>query len=251
MGAAWDPDQPYPEKRFFGFYDGFVKDRADPDNLGRVKVEVPGIIEETDWAYAFGIPGGGSPQRGFWWVPDVGASVLVCFIAGDIDQPRWTPSHWGDDEVPTGADPDVVVVETKLSIIEIDDRNDTSAIRIRAKDSDNKLEIDIKNGTVTLQGASKVIVDGTDQVVLNSGQVLLGSDGAGEPVPLGNKLNDFLSGILDLLKSMGPLGNLGAPVAFTTDTLGANSFGAGGVVSVTSAMKAAIDQHLSQKVNTE
>lgn len=241
--AVWDPDVAYPEKKFHGFYEGFVLEREDPENLGRVRLTVPGVAEETDWAFPFGVPGGGAAQRGLWWIPELNASVIVCFVNGDPDDPRWSPSNWGEGEAPTGAHPDVTIIETKSSIIEIDERAGDRAIRIRAKDSDDKLEFDLETGIAKIQGASKVIIEG--------GEVLLGSGTAAQPVPLGDLLNNFLEGILDILLTASPVSVPTSPSPFSSDVAATNSYGAGGIVAVVTAMKAVISQHLSMKVKTE
>lgn len=47
------------DKRFYGIYRGIVMDTADPDNLGRIKLQVPQILgtATTNWAWPIiGIP---------------------------------------------------------------------------------------------------------------------------------------------------------------------------------------------------
>ena len=91
-------------------YPGFVKDNADPDGLGRVRVIVPGVCdpEPSDWAWPLGTVGGGAQKDGAYATPPVGADVGVLFKLGDIDHPYFLAGNWGKGEEPTawsGVDP--------------------------------------------------------------------------------------------------------------------------------------------------
>lgn len=96
------------EHRYFGKYRGLVVDNADPEQLGRLRLHVPSLIEDctTDWA-APCLPYGGSSDAGFFFVPDVGAKVWVEFEEGNLDLPIWVGSFWskpnGATEIPEPA----------------------------------------------------------------------------------------------------------------------------------------------------
>ncbi len=72
-----------------------VKDNKDPDNMGRVRVEMlwqQPLGEMTDWLRvmtpdAGGGKGGGGKNRGLVVVPEVGDQVLICFRYNDPDRP--------------------------------------------------------------------------------------------------------------------------------------------------------------------
>ena len=243
--SVWDPDTQYPEQKLYGLYDGFVLERDDPDGLGRVKVTVPGILEESDWAFPVGVPGGGAGQGGLWWVPKVNASVAVFFVAGDIEAPRYMPSHWGDGEAPTDAHVDKAILETDSWIIEIDKRSGQRSLKLRSKTTDDHLELDLESGETVISGSSKVIV--------NAPNVYLGSDTAGHPVAWGDIVSDLLNGFAQLLKSAAPLGFAAIPVAFSADVTGfTTKYGAGGITAVTTAgMAADLAANKSGNVNTE
>lgn len=73
---------------------GEVVDNADPENLGRVRVLVPGLLEpESSWAWPIGRMYG--VQNGLWWVPEVGSPVFVFLDQGDVDHPLYMPGWWG------------------------------------------------------------------------------------------------------------------------------------------------------------
>lgn len=79
----------------FGKHRGFVADNADPDKLGRVKLQVPSLLADqvTGWALPC-LPCGGLAGQGLLYVPDVGAQVWVEFEGGDLAYPIWTGTFW-------------------------------------------------------------------------------------------------------------------------------------------------------------
>jgi len=100
------------ERRFYGKYRGFVKDNADPEHLGRLKLQVPSVLGSdvvTGWATPC-LPYGGDADQGFLFIPEVDAGVWVEFEEGDLEFPIWVGSFWskpgGDSELPKPNDPD-------------------------------------------------------------------------------------------------------------------------------------------------
>ncbi|MCP4607052.1 MAG: hypothetical protein GY847_42155, partial [Proteobacteria bacterium] len=82
--------------RYHGMHLGYVTDREDPEQLGRVRVCVPGLLEpHSAWAWPLGTSGGGSKNRGFFAVPEVGADVAVFFARGNLDRPHYLSAHFG------------------------------------------------------------------------------------------------------------------------------------------------------------
>lgn len=91
------------DPRYYGLYFGFVVENVDPEQMGRVTVTVPGLIEpESGWAWPIGM-GGGSAQSGVWDVPKVGAGVGVMFHQGDPDEPVYLAGWYGKGEAPAPA----------------------------------------------------------------------------------------------------------------------------------------------------
>jgi len=85
---------------------------AEDDLIGRIKVSIPGWIEETAWAQPLGW--GGSAQFGINAVPPIGADVAVFFPNGKIDRPLWIAGPPGRGEVfPEFVHPDVMVMGTE------------------------------------------------------------------------------------------------------------------------------------------
>ena len=63
--------------RFYSKYRGIVLDNEDPENLGRIKVVVPSVSNESiEWAYPSSIQG--SPNSGMKYItPSLGQTVWV------------------------------------------------------------------------------------------------------------------------------------------------------------------------------
>lgn len=80
--------------RYYGKYRGMVIANVDPENRGRVLVQVPDILPLTStWALPC-MPVTGL-QSGVYVVPSVGARVWVEFEQGEIDHPIWVGGFWG------------------------------------------------------------------------------------------------------------------------------------------------------------
>lgn len=84
------------ENRYYGKYRGFVVDNADPEQLGRLKLQVPSVLGSdvvTGWAAAC-VPYGGDANQGFLFIPETGAGVWVEFEEGDLEFPIWVGTFW-------------------------------------------------------------------------------------------------------------------------------------------------------------
>ncbi len=100
------------ERRFYGKYRGFVVDNADPEQLGRLKLQVPSVLGNevvTGWALPC-MPYGGDVNQGFLFIPEVDAGVWMEFEEGDLEFPIWVGTFWskpgGESELPKPNDPD-------------------------------------------------------------------------------------------------------------------------------------------------
>lgn len=94
------------ERRHFGKYRGLVVDNVDPEQLGRLKLQVPSLLGPnvvTGWALPCA-PYGGEAGQGFLFIPEVGAGAWVEFEEGDLEFPIWSGTFWskpgGDSELP-------------------------------------------------------------------------------------------------------------------------------------------------------
>jgi uncharacterized protein involved in type VI secretion and phage assembly len=85
----WQPPKP-----FTGAHTAVVVGNVDPLQEGRVQVAAPSLLRATTpWARLATLMAG--PDRGTWFVPDVGDEVLVVFEGGDPARPIVIGSLWG------------------------------------------------------------------------------------------------------------------------------------------------------------
>lgn len=202
------------ERRFYGKHRGFVVDNADPEELGRLRLTVPGVLGDevvTGWASPC-VPHGGAAEQGFLFVPEVGAGVWVEFEEGDLEFPIWVGTFWskpgGESELPRPLDADAVrnpptcgIFKTRSGhTIELDDLEGEEKIIVRSRD-DHRITMSADGVVITTaegavvelkgQAATLVAADGVEisagSVTLDSSSIALGA-GAVEPVVLGNQL---------------------------------------------------------------
>ncbi len=82
-------------EKYYGKYRGLVINNIDPEQRGRIQVQVadvPTLFPPT-WAMPC-LPVGGI-QTGMFTVPPIGAGVWVEFEQGDPDYPVWVGCYWG------------------------------------------------------------------------------------------------------------------------------------------------------------
>lgn len=166
--------------RFFAMHVGEVVDRNDPKVLGRVRVRVPGLMDDAGpWAWPLGMPGGGSGQRGLKMVPRLHAEVAVFFKGGDPDMPYYLPAQWGKpggiSEMPTDAkdlspeeSPDVDVLETERFMVTLDNRPGHETLRLKDKLTGDMIEMDGTAATgpgITIAGGAAVYIKTASFVV--------------------------------------------------------------------------------------
>jgi hypothetical protein len=103
-----------PGDKHAGCYRGKVIDNADPEDLLRLRVQVPQLLGNavTDWAWP------SIPEAVGVTTPAVGDPVWVMFEAGDIERPVWI-GVWRTFR-PSGVDPNInfggVVAETTFGL---------------------------------------------------------------------------------------------------------------------------------------
>ena len=155
------------EAKYCCKYRGFVSDRNDPLQLGRLKLLVPSILADavTGWAWP------ASPYAGkgigFFFIPQVNDLVWVEFVEGDLEHPIWSGGSWaapgGTSEIPQEAQqnyPDQCVIKTASGItIILSDASGSEQVTIRAK-SGCEIVMDPNANKITVQ-ASEIILRGS------------------------------------------------------------------------------------------
>ncbi|HEX3868475.1 MAG TPA: phage baseplate assembly protein V [Gemmatimonadaceae bacterium] len=154
-------------RAFYGKYRGTITDNDDPDQSGRVRVQVPQLFDddETDWAmpcvpYA---PAG----HGAFVMPEVGDTVWVEFEAGDPSRPIWTGGWWTQGNAPA-LKPAQKQFET------------AGGQHLLLDDTSGAMQIEIKDGngnTITLAASGITLARGGVKVEITDSSVSI-NDGA-------------------------------------------------------------------------
>ena len=93
--------------------------------------------------------------------------------SGDPARPVWTGGWWGSGQVPTdtggtAATPDVKIIKSQLGcMFSISDEN--QLIEVSDKDGRNFLKVAVKDGKVTVQAATKVVVEAPQIELVENG----------------------------------------------------------------------------------
>ncbi|HEX7362550.1 MAG TPA: phage baseplate assembly protein V [Bryobacteraceae bacterium] len=82
-------------RRFYGKYRGLVVENVDPEQIGRVMVQVPDVLGAIPSSWAMPCVPAAGTQAGCFIVPPIGSQVWIEFEQGDPDYPIWTGGFWG------------------------------------------------------------------------------------------------------------------------------------------------------------
>lgn len=82
-------------QRFYGKYRGTVIENIDPEQIGRILVEVPDVLGFTPSSWAMPCVPAAGIQSGMFIVPPIASQVWIEFEQGDPDYPIWTGGFWG------------------------------------------------------------------------------------------------------------------------------------------------------------
>jgi hypothetical protein len=82
-------------QRYYGKYRGLVIENIDPEQIGRILVQVPDVLGELPSSWAMPCVPAAGIQSGIFAVPPIGSQVWIEFEQGDRDYPIWTGGFWG------------------------------------------------------------------------------------------------------------------------------------------------------------
>ncbi len=164
--------------RHYGKHRGVVLNNIDPEQRGRLLVQVPDVLGlgTSSWAMP-NVPFAG-PQVGAYMIPVIGAGVWVEFEGGDPDYPIWTGCFWGSvAEVPSlalaglPASPSVVLQTQAQNSLVLSDLPGAGGIMLKSMTGAmiliNDAGITISNG----KGATIVMSGPT--VTVNAGALVV------------------------------------------------------------------------------
>lgn len=170
------------EGKFYGKYRGVVLQNIDPMFMGRIQVQVPGVVMlPSTWALPC-VPFAGK-MSGFFAVPQIGAGVWVEFEQGDPDYPIWVGGFWGSTaEVPPMATvpPPIppgqnVVIQTSLTnMLEISDSAPTPVSGgIVLKSATNAMIVVNDSGIYISNGKGASIMMVGPTITINNGALVI------------------------------------------------------------------------------
>jgi uncharacterized protein involved in type VI secretion and phage assembly len=177
------------ENRYYGKYRAVVTNNEDPEMRGRLKVNVPSLLGETEIGWAMPcLPYGGGADRGYYMVPEPGDGVWVEFEAGRLSYPIWSGTWWAQDEAPKGAEDEDPAPARKLiktgsgHLIQLDDTDGSESITIIDKDGNkvimnaDAIEINADTRDVNVTG-NNVTIEATTQLDLKSATINIEGSG--------------------------------------------------------------------------
>jgi uncharacterized protein involved in type VI secretion and phage assembly len=156
----------YRRSHYYGKYRGVVTDPDDPDNMGRIKAQVPAIYgdeRDSDWCLPV-VPFAGD-SHGLLLLPKKGDGVWIEFEAGNISRPLWTGCWWGKNELPDpkGVNQHVLSTPKGLQIVLDDDAPQLQLLH------PGGAEITMTDSSITLKIGTAQIELSSSGVSVNNG----------------------------------------------------------------------------------
>jgi hypothetical protein len=174
-----------PSTKYYGKYRGTVLNNVDPEQRGRLALNVPDVLGAipSTWAEpCVPLAGPTGPPMGAYLVPPIGAGVWVEFEHGDPNYPIWSGCRWGGaSDVPTlakagnPADPNIVIQSLLQHVVMLSDMPPTpatggiilqSATGAKIVVNDSGIYIDNGRGaSITLIGPTVTVNNGALTVI--------------------------------------------------------------------------------------
>jgi uncharacterized protein involved in type VI secretion and phage assembly len=182
--------------RYYGKYRGLVVDNDDPRQLGRVRARVPEVLGDVDTGWALPCTPYAGDGSGQYTVPEPGTGVWIEFEAGDPSRPIWSGCWWGDGQAPAdnsdqSGTPSLRIIRSEEGLMLTFD-DDSQVITVSDGNGQNLLEIQVTAGKVTLQAATKAIVE-APQIEL--------VENATHPLVFGDSLLQYLNQLVSMFNS--------------------------------------------------
>lgn len=154
--------------------------------LGRVKVRFPWMTDkqETDWVRV-AAPAAGD-KCGVFFMPEENDQVLVAFSHSHIERSYVLGVLWNNTSKPPDEDRAKRQIKSRSGhTITLDDTKDKELISIVDKSKNNKIVLDAKNKTITIEcggdltikATGKLALKSDDDVSINGQKVTLTADG--------------------------------------------------------------------------
>jgi phage baseplate assembly protein V len=141
----------------------------DADQLGRVKVRFPWMDEqqESDWVHVAAPTAG--KERGFFFVPEIDDLVLIAFAYGRIDRAYVIGSLWSTADRPPAEERTRRTIKSVSGhAITLDDTEGAESISIVDKTGKNKIVLDAKTNTITVESDGELTLKARGKLALSS-----------------------------------------------------------------------------------
>ena len=164
---------------------GIVKQNNDPDNLGRVKVQLLWQTDQetTPWVRVMSMHSGtrssGDKNRGLFFTPEVDDYVLVGFTQNDPNRPFVMGSVPHGKAIDSGKNSDnhIKAISTRSgSTIYFKDKENEKEQEVIVKtDDENVVSILVQNskGTITIKSSKNIQITSTNTVLVKSEKITI------------------------------------------------------------------------------
>ena len=167
MAGIMDLD---PRLRFLGIWAASVLDNDDPENLHRVRFQVPGLIEKSPWAMPAGVLA--DHEEGSWAPPRPGMNVWAAFVGGDPKRPIYLPGPWGEGDQPFES---IRQRGIRINDFQLMFDEEVSRCTLEDRTLGIKVEIDRVGATLTLYAPAELKINSTGTVrIVATGCEILG-----------------------------------------------------------------------------
>lgn len=140
-----------------------VKENADPDKLGRIKVQFPwqqATGEMTPWLRMLAPHAGG--DKGFHFIPEIGEEVLIGFEGGNAERPYVLGALYNGNQKPENwhtENNDIKAIRTRSGhTIELNDAQGSESITLTDKNS-NVFHIDTSKNNITITAGENMTLN--------------------------------------------------------------------------------------------
>ena len=191
--------------RFYGKYRGTVSDNDDPMQIGRIRAQVPQVLEDVESGWAMPCAPYAGPNAGLYTIPPVGAGVWIEFEAGDTSLPIWSGTWWSTGEVPADessspSQPSRKILRTDQGLIaSLDD--DAQTITLSDSTGTNLMTVKSTEGTIEIKSAVEVTLEAP---LINHGE------NAQHPAVFGDQLLTYLNQLVTMFNAHMHPGELAA-----------------------------------------
>lgn len=160
--------------RFYGKYRGIVTDVDDPENLGRIKAQVPAVFDVGDSPWAMPATPFAGSGHGLVLLPEVNDGVWIEFEAGDPAHPIWTGCWWARGERPSPEGNQIRLFATTAGhqLVLDDENNEVKLLHAGGA------ELAMTNSDIVLKLGTQQIKITQSEINLNNGMVKVTTAGA-------------------------------------------------------------------------